>query len=284
MNIDWQREKSWWDAKAPNEEEDLGDEIINRALRWREIERHLDGVKTILDIGCGHGRFAIPLAKRGFTVTCVDISPAMLDIARKKAEGVKNITFVEGNVVNLSQFANRSFDLVLAMDGAISFSGAQAKTALNESCRVTGKTIIMTVFHRARMIQVVADASLKATGKLLPAVQEMINTGTWDQKQFPDNILLAKGCTQDYFGILKAFTPAELREILEGAGMHILRLGGFGTISEHTNKETLEKFENDKTLFNEFLDIAEQFDKEVFPEGKGTRNRCGLIAVAEPKS
>lgn len=284
MKVDWQRERSWWDAKAPKEEEDQGDEIINRALRWREIEHHLDGVKTILDLGCGHGRFAIPLAKRGFTVTCVDISPVMLDIARKKAEGIKNIIFTEGNIANLSQFTDRSFDLVLAMDGAISFCGAHAETAIMESCRVAGKTIIMTIFHRARMVQVVTDASLKITGKILPAVQEMIKTGIWDQNQFPDNNLLAKGCTQDYFGVQKAFTQSELKAILERTNMHILRLGGIGTLSENSNREALEKLKKHKTQFNEFLDIAEYFDKEVFPEGKGTQNRCGLIAVAEPKS
>jgi hypothetical protein len=36
------REKMWWDAKAPKEELDSADEYINRALRWREIERHLE--------------------------------------------------------------------------------------------------------------------------------------------------------------------------------------------------------------------------------------------------
>lgn len=31
-------------------------------------------------------------------------------------------------------------------------------------------------------------------------------------------------------------------------------------------------------------DLADRFDKEIQPEGAGARNRCGLIAVAEPKS
>lgn len=33
MRVDLDKEREWWDAKAPNEEQDLGDEAINRALR-----------------------------------------------------------------------------------------------------------------------------------------------------------------------------------------------------------------------------------------------------------
>ncbi len=284
MKLNWEREKEWWDAKAPKEEEDLGDEKVNRALRWREIEQNLDGIKTILDVGCGQGRFAIPLAKRGFSITCLDISPAVLDIAGKKAKGINNISFIEGNAVDLSRFPNRSFDLVLSMDGAISFSGSEAETAIMESCRVTKKKIIMTVFHRARMVQVVVDASLKTVGKLVPAVYEMMDNGLWRQDQFPDNKILAKGSTQDYFGVLKAFTHPELKAILERSGMRILRLGGLGSLSEQFKKEIIEQIFNNETLLKEFLDLAERFDKELFPEGRGTHNRCGLIAVAEPKS
>ena len=79
MNVDFEREKRWWNAKAPKEEGDIGDQAINRALRWREIERHLEGVETILDVGAATGAFSIPLGQRGFSVTHLDFSPAMRD-------------------------------------------------------------------------------------------------------------------------------------------------------------------------------------------------------------
>ncbi|MCR4404038.1 MAG: methyltransferase domain-containing protein [Candidatus Acetothermia bacterium] len=281
MKTDFEREKRWWDAKAPKEEQDLADEAINRALRWREIERHLEGVETILDVGAGTGAFSIPLAQRGFSVTHLDFSPAMLEIAYRKARHLRNIRFVEANSVALP-FLDGSFDLVLNMDGAISFCGSEAEQAILESCRVTKKRLIITVSHRAWMVAVMVSSSLGVAGRLLPAVYSMLDRGEWHQEQFPENRMLAKGMTQDYFGAFKAFLPGELVEILEQAGMRVLRIGGLGSLANLCGKETAECTLREGALFQEFLALCERFDREILPDGPGTRQRAGLIAVAEP--
>lgn len=281
MKVDFEREKQWWDAKAPKEEQDRADEAINRALRWREVERHLEKVETILDIGAGTGAFSIPLAQLGFSVTHLDFSPAMLEFARQKAQGLKNIRFVEGNVVDLSQFPDCSFDLVLNMDGAISFCGSEAERAIFESCRVTKKKLIITVSHRAWMVPVWLASSLEVAGRFLPAVYAMLDQGEWHQEQFPENAMLAKGLTQDYLGALKAFLPSELREVLERVGMRVLRIGSLGSLPNLCGKETVERVTRDEVLFQEFLELCERFDREILPKGPGTRQRAGLIAVAE---
>lgn len=281
MDIDFERERQWWDAKAPKEERDLADEAINRALRWRELERHLQGVRTILEVGGGTGVFSIPLARRGFRVTHLDFSPAMLEIARWKAEGVENIRFVEGNAADLSPFPDRGFDLVLNMDGAISFCGSEAGRALRESCRVAGRKLIITVSNRAAMVPVWAGAALATAGRFSPAVYAMLELGEWRQEQFPENPLLSKGMTQDYMGAFKAFLPAELRELLEGAGLRVLRLGGLGSLAYLCGRETVERVLEGEVLFQEFLELCDRFDREILPEGPGTRQRAGLIAVAE---
>lgn len=50
-------------------------------------------IELSLDLGCGTGSMAIELAKRGYDMTGVDISPEMLDIARERAEkeGIGNL-------------------------------------------------------------------------------------------------------------------------------------------------------------------------------------------------
>ncbi|MFW6211233.1 MAG: class I SAM-dependent methyltransferase, partial [bacterium] len=40
----------------------------------------------VLDAGCGTGRFTVPLAAKGYSVTGIDTSPAMLDVCREKME------------------------------------------------------------------------------------------------------------------------------------------------------------------------------------------------------
>lgn len=58
-----------------------------RFLQWA-FRRFADkDVHEILDLGCGAGRLAIDLSAKGYAVTGVDKSPAMLKIARRNADG-----------------------------------------------------------------------------------------------------------------------------------------------------------------------------------------------------
>lgn len=69
-------------------------------------------VRTVLDLGCGTGGHSILLAQRGYHVIGVDISRAMLEIAREKArQGGVNIEFHDGDV--------RSFDAGDRVDAAL---------------------------------------------------------------------------------------------------------------------------------------------------------------------
>lgn len=279
MRVDFRREQTWWDAKAPIEERDLEDEPINRALRWREIERHLAGVETILEVGAGTGVFSIPLAQRGLAVTHLDLSPAMLAMAREKTGDLATLHLVEGNAVELP-FADRSFDLVLNLDGAISFCGREAERALRESCRVAKGKLIVTVSSRAWLLPVTVLASLHVSGRFLPAVYAMLERGEWHQEQFPENHLLSKGCTQDYLGPLQAFLPSEVRGIIEQAGMTPLCVRGLGSLAAHCEKSVIETLVKDESLLQEFLDLCERYDADILPDGPGTRQRAGLLAVA----
>ena len=53
---------------------------------------------TWLDIGCGGGRYALPLARRVRHLTAVDPSPAMLDVLRAglAAHAIGNVEIIEG--------------------------------------------------------------------------------------------------------------------------------------------------------------------------------------------
>jgi SAM-dependent methyltransferase len=50
----------------------------------------------VLEIACGTGRVAIPIARQGFAVTGLDVVPGMLEVARRKSAGLP-IRWVEGD-------------------------------------------------------------------------------------------------------------------------------------------------------------------------------------------
>lgn len=66
----------------------------------------------ILDYGCGAGFVCSLFAELGFDVTGVDISPAALEIARKREPSA---TFVEATADGKLPFADASFDLIACL-------------------------------------------------------------------------------------------------------------------------------------------------------------------------
>jgi ubiquinone/menaquinone biosynthesis C-methylase UbiE len=88
---------------------------IHTQKELRYIKSILKGKKKILDVGCGYGRFTIPLAKFGFEIEGIDITPSLIKKAKEdsKEEGV-NITFRVGDMRNLP-YKNESFDAIICM-------------------------------------------------------------------------------------------------------------------------------------------------------------------------
>jgi ubiquinone/menaquinone biosynthesis C-methylase UbiE len=77
-----------------------------------EQELKSDRTKRILDIGCGTGRHAIELTKRGYSVTGVDLSASQLERAREKAtEAGVGIQFIRHNACSLP--FTQEFDFVM---------------------------------------------------------------------------------------------------------------------------------------------------------------------------
>lgn len=99
----------------------------------------------ILDLGCGDGTTAIPEAKLGATVLGVDIARNLVEAGnmRVKSEGLNNISFQEGDAIDLVDLEDNSFDLVVSVFGAM-FAPKPFEVA-REMVRVTrpGGKIVM---------------------------------------------------------------------------------------------------------------------------------------------
>ena len=75
----------------------------------------------VLDLGCGDGTTAIPLARRGAEVTGIDIARNLVEAGNKRAVeyGLRQLRFQEGDACNLEGVAADTFDLTVSVFGAM---------------------------------------------------------------------------------------------------------------------------------------------------------------------
>jgi len=90
------------------------------------------GVRSVLDAGCGTGRVAVELARRGLDVVGLDADPGMLSVARAKAPGLEWV------LADLSDFdlseadGRRRFDAVLMAGNVMIFVAPGTEGAVLE--------------------------------------------------------------------------------------------------------------------------------------------------------
>ncbi len=85
-----------WDARAPSFARGAAEPgYAEEVLRLLSPEP----TWTVLDVGCGGGTLALPLARRVASVTAVDFSPAMLELLRARCveDAVQNVVPVLGS-------------------------------------------------------------------------------------------------------------------------------------------------------------------------------------------
>jgi SAM-dependent methyltransferase len=99
----------------------------------------------VLDLGCGDGTTALPLARLGADVTGIDIARNLVEAGNRRAAeaGLKNLKFQGGDACNLQGVPDHSFDLTLSVFGAM-FAPKPFEVA-KEMVRVTkpGGRIVM---------------------------------------------------------------------------------------------------------------------------------------------
>lgn len=284
-------------------EETFIDDIIQKSHIEKELLSNLDGIKTVFDGGAGCGRFSILLAEHGCEVTHFDISQPMIDKAKELAEkaGVLDkITFVKGALEDLSEFKDKSFDMVVSFDAPISYTYPNQEKVIGELARICQKRIVISVSSRLGCLPCVSNPLQKNQFILDkncddPFVKWCIENreNAVDSFAFNKNNLtelLEKGLLggeeeiAEYekggapWCITYTFMPDELEEILKRFGVKNIKLAGPGAYARTIPNELLVKIMNDPKQRSEFLEFCYQYDSNPFVCGMGKDN---LLAKGE---
>ena len=193
------------------------------------LEKYLPKHGRILDAGGGPGRYTVELAKRGYQVTLLDVTPANLEFAKrqiKRARLQDNVAeIIEGSIVDLSRFPSNSFDAVLCLGGPLSHVTDVRKRAkaISELTRVAKKDAPILVSVMSRLGVLVVVLSLFQHELELPQFKRLRDRGDIDG---------TTGFTACHF-----FPPEELRQAFTTKRVKILEMVGLEGLGSHHRKE-----------------------------------------------
>lgn len=114
------------------------------------VEAHADKGAAVLEVAPGPGYLSVELARRGFDVTGIEISPDFVEIEKRNAKEAKVLVdFQQGNASALPQ-PDSTFDFVVCSAAFKNFK--EPLTALHEMYRVLkpeGTALILDMNHAA---------------------------------------------------------------------------------------------------------------------------------------
>jgi SAM-dependent methyltransferase len=205
-----------------------GGEAYAKILSVFLRERRLKGCK-ILDVPCGIGRVAVPLAKLGYSVTGIDFSPHLVDAAKKKARkfSVTNrASFAIGKMKDVgSMFPEGYFDVAINIFTSIGYGSDQDDlsffTSLRRAVKSGGFFIISGLANRDYLISHSVQNLYEETGKVVIMHQDEFDVmhsrmkGKWSfYLKDGKTLKLTAECPLE----LRLYTPHELVKMLERTG------------------------------------------------------------------
>ena len=110
------------------------------------IHRYLKKGASVIEIGAATGRYSIALAREGFDVTSVELVEENLNILKDHGKGRDNLHAFQGDALDLSRFADDSFDVTLLFGPMYHlYNSEDQHKAISEAVRVTKKNGIILV-------------------------------------------------------------------------------------------------------------------------------------------
>jgi 2-polyprenyl-3-methyl-5-hydroxy-6-metoxy-1,4-benzoquinol methylase len=213
----------FFEHEAPQYEQEVFTKNTAAELDFLAETLQLAPGASILDVGCGTGRHSLGLAKRGFQVTGVDISPDMLAVA----EATRQESGLQARFIchNAREFvAEQPQDAAICLcEGALCLLGSaddpiEADIRLLRNVHASlkpGTPFILTALNASRHIRMYSDQDV-AEGRFDYLNLVELNHIQIQTPQGPSEIVVRE----------RAYTPTELRRMLMQAGFSVEHIYG----------------------------------------------------------
>jgi cyclopropane fatty-acyl-phospholipid synthase-like methyltransferase len=177
----------------------------------------------ILDVGCGTGRHAVELARRGHRVTGVDISSGMLAEAERAAgEAGVEVELIHADAARFT--SDKLFDAAICLcEGAFSLLGSEDDPiehdlAILRNIRAAlkpGARFILTTANACRLIRQATQEDVE-NGRFDPLTMVEVFTVEWDTTQGKKSLLVRD----------RSYVPTELVLLFRQAGFEVEHIWG----------------------------------------------------------
>lgn len=217
----------------------------------RIFKTYGDGlIRSVLDLGCGTGNHALPLARLGYQVTGIDLSAGMLAHAREKAAGVPDIddlAFHQGDIRRLA--LGQEFDAAIMMFSVLGYQqeNADVISALESTRRHLreGGFFIFDIWYGPAVLRQRPSQRTKEIPTPLGKVVRL-TSGELDIRhhicrvhyrlwQMEGERVVSE--TQESH-VVRFFFPLELESLLEYTGLRLIRLGAFPDFDQDPDEST----------------------------------------------
>jgi len=119
------------------------------------VERYLTPGARVLEAGAATGRYSCAIAEMGYQVDALELTAHNIRIFKEKVNPAWNINIHQGNALDLSIFADNTFDITLVLGPMYHLYTEQDKhQAISEALRVTKPGGVLFVAY------VISDAAI----------------------------------------------------------------------------------------------------------------------------
>jgi len=194
-------------------------EATEQALAAARLAGCPDG-GDLLDVPCGFGRHALPLARAGYSVVGVDRSERLLAEAERRVDGDARPKLVRADYRELP-FADESFHAAINLFSSLGYLGdEQDLQVLAEIRRVLrpGARLVLEILHRDRLVRIFEehDWRLVGEGRLL-LEQRTFDAGA-GVVQSTQTLIDGANRRESRSFSLRVYTATELIAMLSRAG------------------------------------------------------------------